>query len=1309
MPVLKRESSGPQVVALQKKLKALGFNPGTVNGNFDEDTEAALIAFQKSRGLTPDGMAGPHTTNALPVNGLDLPLHLFQVLEEEYISLYGQLEKETVINLKGRAVTSKLDWDFHRGHIKDLEKFQRHLQNLDPKFPMFLKTLLDAENVADWQSENDALVSLNRLLGKYFYSTDEFRHLTFSRTTEKLLELYPQQHELHRIATDELRRLNRFLLEELFSGHLESVRDVRLAAIYQRRHDHKSAAICLSGGGIRSGTFALGLLQGLARQKLLKHFDYLSTVSGGGYIGSWLTAWIHRHPEPDRGLDGVTKYLTNATPGSKIDPDPEAIRHLREYSNFLTPKAGLMSTDTWTFLAIYIRNLLLNWSVIFPLIVAFLLIPRFSVAAIEANPTQSMVETLRRILPARIGDFLSTLDSIKGLNLRHVFLFVGFICAAWAIAYIVFGRPSFRTRLIERNSRWKDEMGQRGFLTYCLLPLVGAAVLLTTYSAWTGKKYWWQTVLFGLLTALVGLLWSTYVLREWHDWRTIAITLAAGAIGGLFAYAGTMSRTLTNLDVDYNWATEFYVCTAGPLFLLLFVLALIVFAGLSSHLLNRVTDEDREWWARFSAWALISALAWTVLSTLVIFGPLALLASPYIMGTAGGLSGLVALLLGRSSKTPATEEKVAQGSWTTQLSSRLLPLLALLFIAFLVAALSLLTTKLTRPASAALNTDIPGFNCPFTGLAPKWFHDSGWVQAGDNQIPGYIEHMRAVHYPPWWFFLLLILLLTGIGIGLARLINLNLFSLHNGYRNRLIRGFLAASRNKQQRRPNPFTNFDPADNVYMHELRPALLHEVDFTDLDGFANELKEGGQALAKRAGVENENDPQTASEFLYTKLSQKGKDAAAGSDPSVPRSQTQRVDLIEDLNRILEADQIYLWKTTGFAVPSQVDDEQPVNPPPSQHREYHIHRNRQTLDHKYRKFIVASRYPPHRLLHVVNTTLNLVGGDNLAWQQRKAEPFTVSPLHCGSYRVGYRRSKDYGGEDGISLGTAMAISGAAASSNMGYYTTSPVLSLVLTLFNVRLGWWLGNPGPAGSLSYSLLKTADRLSDASKKIYRRMSPKYSVVPLFYEAFGLTHDRSKYVYLTDGGHFENLGLYEMVLRRCHVIVVSDAAADAKYEFNDLANAVRKVRVDLGIHIEFPDVPIYRRPPEKQGEGGCYWTIGLIRYSDIDCRQDGSKAPDGILIYIKPAVYEDEPEDVIHYKRTHPTFPHETTADQFFDEPQFESYRALGSYIMDRMCGSHSGELNIDRFVKEVETNLIRMAPQVKDKYCRFLPVDHRTY
>jgi len=233
-------------------------------------------------------------------------------------------------------------------------------------------------------------------------------------------------------------------------------------------------------------------------------------------------------------------------------------------------------------------------------------------------------------------------------------------------------------------------------------------------------------------------------------------------------------------------------------------------------------------------------------------------------------------------------------------------------------------------------------------------------------------------------------------------------------------------------------------------------------------------------------------------------------------------------------------------------------------------------------------SDYPPHRLFHVVNTTLNLVGGNNLAWQQRKAESFTVSPLHSGAHRVGYRKSRDYGGDDGISMGTAFAVSGAAASSNMGYYTSSPLISILLTLFNVRLGWWLGNPGIQGSRLYTPYGRSKQKMESERRnrIYRRNSPVFSVMPIVYEALGLTDDQHKYVYLSDGGHFENLALYEMVLRRCHLIVLSDGAADPDYEFSDLGNAVRKIRIDLGIRIEFDGMPKFRSQLSK-----CNFRIG----------------------------------------------------------------------------------------------------------------------
>ena len=131
------------------------------------------------------------------------------------------------------------------------------------------------------------------------------------------------------------------------------------------------SALCISGGGIRSATFALGAIQAMAREGILDGFDYLSTVSGGGFIGSWLTAWIHRAG----GLGSIGPQLSGSAPPSgpeAIDP----VRHLREYNNYLTPSLGIFSADTWTLVATVARNILLNWLVIVPLLMATLMLPR---------------------------------------------------------------------------------------------------------------------------------------------------------------------------------------------------------------------------------------------------------------------------------------------------------------------------------------------------------------------------------------------------------------------------------------------------------------------------------------------------------------------------------------------------------------------------------------------------------------------------------------------------------------------------------------------------------------------------------------------------------------------------------------------------------------------------------------------------------------------------------------------------------------------------------------------------------------------
>jgi hypothetical protein len=142
----------------------------------------------------------------------------------------------------------------------------------------------------------------------------------------------------------------------------EAEKQARLRAVYARIHEleSKRSALCLSGGGIRSASFGLGVIQALARAGVLEKFDYLSTVSGGGYIGGWLTAWMQNHPA---GREGVLADL-KTTPDSTLAPEREPIRHLRAFSNYLTPRLGLFSADTWTLGATLVRNVFLNWIVL---------------------------------------------------------------------------------------------------------------------------------------------------------------------------------------------------------------------------------------------------------------------------------------------------------------------------------------------------------------------------------------------------------------------------------------------------------------------------------------------------------------------------------------------------------------------------------------------------------------------------------------------------------------------------------------------------------------------------------------------------------------------------------------------------------------------------------------------------------------------------------------------------------------------------------------------------------------------------------
>jgi hypothetical protein len=182
-----------------------------------------------------------------------------------------------------------------------------------------------------------------------------------------------------RVLSDELETIGK--ARELYAVAAEPIEAGDENGVTVRARAASLCGLALSGGGIRSATFNLGVLQGLARHRLLTRFDYLSTVSGGGYIGAWLTAWIHRHAD---GVKGAQQDLRDGLLGTA--PEPREISWLRDYSNYLMLRLGYLSGDSWATISIYLRNLCLNLTLIVACLGLALLLPRLVVHALDWIP-----------------------------------------------------------------------------------------------------------------------------------------------------------------------------------------------------------------------------------------------------------------------------------------------------------------------------------------------------------------------------------------------------------------------------------------------------------------------------------------------------------------------------------------------------------------------------------------------------------------------------------------------------------------------------------------------------------------------------------------------------------------------------------------------------------------------------------------------------------------------------------------------------------------------------------------------------------
>lgn len=287
--------------------------------------------------------------------------------------------------------------------------------------------------------------------------------------------------------------------------------------------------------------------------------------------------------------------------------------------------------------------------------------------------------------------------------------------------------------------------------------------------------------------------------------------------------------------------------------------------------------------------------------------------------------------------------------------------------------------------------------------------------------------------------------------------------------------------------------------------------------------------------------------------------------------------------------------------------------------------------------------RHAPYPL---INTCLNLLGASDRRFKgTQTSDYFLLSPLYCGSKLTEYQETGDRAFR-GVTLATAVACSGAAVNPQMGW-RSGKALAVLMSLLNLRLGYWARNP---------------RCNPDDWLTRLPWWPWYQLLELASE----TNSTRRLVNISDGGHIENLGVYELLRRRCRLIIALDATGDPQYTFGDLRNLVIRARQELGITITFRQAPEeVIRPPSSAGFSRSQFAVADL--AELPSAPHMGPPYSGLLVYVKSSLRAPErwrtiDSDSFAYKTYHPAFPHESTANQFFDDVQWRAYYRLGRFM-----------------------------------------------
>ncbi|WP_076865642.1 hypothetical protein [Bradyrhizobium mercantei] len=289
-----------------------------------------------------------------------------------------------------------------------------------------------------------------------------------------------------------------------------------------------------------------------------------------------------------------------------------------------------------------------------------------------------------------------------------------------------------------------------------------------------------------------------------------------------------------------------------------------------------------------------------------------------------------------------------------------------------------------------------------------------------------------------------------------------------------------------------------------------------------------------------------------------------------------------------------------------------------------------------------------PLRPYPLINANVILVNDPELKFQIRGGDNFILSPLLVGSSATGWQTTSDHIKQHGpLTLASAMAGSGAAANANAAYIgsgiTRDRIVSALMMMLNMRLGIWIGSPSG-----------------------RPGRPNHFRPALTHGIFRWGYRRtSRFVELSDGGHFDNLGLYELVRRRADLMIIIDAEEDPSTAMKALVSACQRIREDFGTEIEIGNAADILYAKERNG----YPLGAKFAQQPFFCCKVQYPAPDrksAALLYIKASMVEGLGFTVRGYRAANAEFPNQPTADQFFDAAQFEAYRELGHVCASAM-------------------------------------------